>query len=618
MSAPERPPVLNKNYFFFGYFVCLVVSAAVIFPTLAKSLEGKGDLSAGSALLAALVGSVALVAGGVVLVYPFVVEHYAKLRLVNGEMRDLADQQFQYLREALDQAKAREQVLQAYIEKLAATLARNEQAAENSAVSARSLQDRWETLLDTSGQSVETQAMETLAGVRADLGEALGGLRQSLAETAAEQRQTAASALAEIRLALSESVAGQEAAVSSQAASISSLVAELREGAQDSARVQQAGSLSVLTEVQTRLADLVQIQQASQEKALADLRSRLSELASTQEQLSSALPALVETRDRLQTLSQGLPREETMQATLDTLKDRTMFFGQQFVEIKNRLEAADQRALALQELFQQMVSTTANLSKHLPSAPAKTSPVVTTRSSSPVVAPVVPAASAPLPPPPPADADDEAVAAEDAEWWNSLDREVPQVSSPSPAPAAEPVKPAAASRPSASSLPEDLFAVAKQGSSPVSLRDVNWDADDTPAPLASAPPVTSGGGGAQALRKPVSLPSYLTRATRAPFAISNGAGKVVRHKADNPSEIVVVGVLDLAADQVLFLRGEGSGLFKTAGVPMVNVVKGVWEWRVQAFGPVTFRFHLNDETASQLGELTAHPGEMIEITDPKF
>ena len=94
--------------------------------------------------------------------------------------------------------------------------------------------------------------------------------------------------------------------------------------------------------------------------------------------------------------------------------------------------------------------------------------------------------------------------------------------------------------------------------------------------------------------------------------------KVARHKADSPTESVIVCIASLPEGQALFLRGEGPGLFKTSGVPMANPVKGVWEWRVEASGPVTFRVHLNDETPSELSELTVHPGEMLEIADPRF
>lgn len=68
-----------------------------------------------------------------------------------------------------------------------------------------------------------------------------------------------------------------------------------------------------------------------------------------------------------------------------------------------------------------------------------------------------------------------------------------------------------------------------------------------------------------------------------------------------------------------FLRGDGGGLDPSKGSPMQMLEIGRWQWVCPEppSAPIRFTIWLNDETPSNLGEMTLNPGETLEL-DPDF
>ena len=75
--------------------------------------------------------------------------------------------------------------------------------------------------------------------------------------------------------------------------------------------------------------------------------------------------------------------------------------------------------------------------------------------------------------------------------------------------------------------------------------------------------------------------------------------------------------VDVGFGNQLFVRGQGAGLSWERGVPLKNVGPQTWQWTAVATGKLTFKLLLNDAVWAQGADVTAAPGQKLEVT-PNF
>jgi hypothetical protein len=75
--------------------------------------------------------------------------------------------------------------------------------------------------------------------------------------------------------------------------------------------------------------------------------------------------------------------------------------------------------------------------------------------------------------------------------------------------------------------------------------------------------------------------------------------------------------IDVGFGNVLYLRGEGSGLTWERGVPLSCVDGKTWRWSQPVTTPITFKLLLNDKVWSSGQDLKVAPGQKIEVA-PAF
>jgi len=91
-------------------------------------------------------------------------------------------------------------------------------------------------------------------------------------------------------------------------------------------------------------------------------------------------------------------------------------------------------------------------------------------------------------------------------------------------------------------------------------------------------------------------------------------------KAPKPTRAVPTTIeahIDVGFGNQLFVRGQGAGLSWDHGVPLKNVDQQTWQWSAVAKDKLTFKLLLNDSIWAQGADVTAAPGQKVEIT-PNF
>jgi hypothetical protein len=87
--------------------------------------------------------------------------------------------------------------------------------------------------------------------------------------------------------------------------------------------------------------------------------------------------------------------------------------------------------------------------------------------------------------------------------------------------------------------------------------------------------------------------------------------------SDRHRQVTIQARIDVGFGNALYLRGEGSGLSWSEGVPLTCVDRATWEWSGKTEEPLKFKLLLNDTVWSQGEDLTATPGQTVEIA-PAF
>ena len=111
---------------------------------------------------------------------------------------------------------------------------------------------------------------------------------------------------------------------------------------------------------------------------------------------------------------------------------------------------------------------------------------------------------------------------------------------------------------------------------------------------------------------------------RAVSPITNSTPAVVKMAAETKSAkptralpTTIEAHIDIGFGNQLFVRGEGAGLSWEHGVALKNVDATTWQWSAQASDKLTFKLLLNDSIWAQGADITAAPGQKVEIT-PSF
>jgi hypothetical protein len=81
--------------------------------------------------------------------------------------------------------------------------------------------------------------------------------------------------------------------------------------------------------------------------------------------------------------------------------------------------------------------------------------------------------------------------------------------------------------------------------------------------------------------------------------------------------VTIEAKIDVGFGNTLYLRGEGTGLSWTQGVPLTCVDGKTWKWTGESREQLKFKLLLNDQIWSQGEDLVATPGQTLEIS-PAF
>ena len=112
---------------------------------------------------------------------------------------------------------------------------------------------------------------------------------------------------------------------------------------------------------------------------------------------------------------------------------------------------------------------------------------------------------------------------------------------------------------------------------------------------------------------------------RAVMPSVNAAPAVVKVAATEPKTArparaiptTIEAHVDVGFGNQLYVRGQGAGLSWERGVPLKNVDPTTWQWSAEATDKLTFKLLLNDSIWAQGADVTAAPGQKVEIT-PSF
>lgn len=123
-------------------------------------------------------------------------------------------------------------------------------------------------------------------------------------------------------------------------------------------------------------------------------------------------------------------------------------------------------------------------------------------------------------------------------------------------------------------------------------------APSTPSPVAAPPPPAVS-------PKPVSPP--VAKPSKAPLPVE-----------PEPGVTTIAALVDVGWGNELFIRGRGQGLSWEKGQRLRCLDASTWVWTsTRATEKVTFKLLLNDQVWSRGHDLTAVPGQRLEVT-PAF
>ncbi|HXT13730.1 MAG TPA: hypothetical protein VN873_19425 [Candidatus Angelobacter sp.] len=81
--------------------------------------------------------------------------------------------------------------------------------------------------------------------------------------------------------------------------------------------------------------------------------------------------------------------------------------------------------------------------------------------------------------------------------------------------------------------------------------------------------------------------------------------------------VTIEAKIDVGFGNALYLRGEGTGLSWSQGIPLTCVDGKTWKWTGESKEQLKFKLLLNDQVWSQGEDLVATPGQKVEIS-PAF
>lgn len=104
------------------------------------------------------------------------------------------------------------------------------------------------------------------------------------------------------------------------------------------------------------------------------------------------------------------------------------------------------------------------------------------------------------------------------------------------------------------------------------------------------------------------MPTTVTQTAKPAKPSSSGA---------TSKSVTIEAKIDVGFGNMLYVRGEGSGLDWNHGVPLTCVDGSTWKWTGEAQDKLKFKLLLNDAVWCQGEDLVAAPGQKVEIS-PAF
>lgn len=99
--------------------------------------------------------------------------------------------------------------------------------------------------------------------------------------------------------------------------------------------------------------------------------------------------------------------------------------------------------------------------------------------------------------------------------------------------------------------------------------------------------------------------------------VTKRASKVASKSAAVTPELTIEAKIDVGFGNALFLRGEGAGLSWERGTPLTCVDGTTWRWSRPGADALKFKLLLNDAIWAQGEDVTATPGQTLQIA-PRF
>ena len=108
-----------------------------------------------------------------------------------------------------------------------------------------------------------------------------------------------------------------------------------------------------------------------------------------------------------------------------------------------------------------------------------------------------------------------------------------------------------------------------------------------------------------------------TTNTATTMAITSLMPDARQARATRAAPTTIEAHVDVGFGNNLYIRGQGAGLSWEQGLPLKNVDSGTWQWSTKAGEKVTFKLLINDAVWAQGSDITAAPGQKVEIS-PSF
>jgi hypothetical protein len=93
--------------------------------------------------------------------------------------------------------------------------------------------------------------------------------------------------------------------------------------------------------------------------------------------------------------------------------------------------------------------------------------------------------------------------------------------------------------------------------------------------------------------------------------------KAIQSARPHNKTVTIEAKIDVGFGNALYLRGEGPGLSWDTGIPLKCVDSSTWKWSGLANNTLKFKLLLNDSVWSKGEDLTAAPGQKVEVA-PAF